>query len=124
VEPGLIDEAKRLLEEGGESARLLAGVAVLPMSIAPGEALVLQPFSKEELAPGEAGLDVFYLVSPWRRGDALGMYGVRLDLGGASAIRHGEEVLVIRAEGSKVSMGNNLVVRLEAEAVLPTRWAR
>ena len=123
ADPGLIDEADRLLNRGAAGERLLAGVAVLPMSIAPGDEPVLQPFSKERLPPGETGQDLLYLVSPWKRGGALRISRLRLELGGAAAIRHGDQVLVVRAPGSAESVGRNRVVRLAGAAALPTRWA-
>ncbi len=123
ADAGLVEEADRLLNGDVASDRLLAGVAVLPMSLAPGDGPVLQPFSKERLRPGERGFDLFYLVSPWKRGGALGMFRVRLGLGAAAPIRHGDQVLVVRQPGAPESMGKNLVLRLEAAAVLPTRWA-
>ena len=121
--PGLIEEADRLLNQDRESDHLLAGVAVFPMTIEPGDAPLLQPFSKDRLPPGEEGYDLFYLVSPWKRGGKFGISRVLLGGGGAAGIRPGDEVIIVRAADSVDTVGKNLVVRLEAAAALPTRWA-
>ncbi len=124
AEPGVVEEADRLLNRDGESDRLLVGVALLPMTIAPGDAPVLQPFSKQKLPPGEEAYDLFYLVSPWKRGGDFEISRVRLAGGGAAEIRPGDEVIVVRAPDSVETVGKNLVVQREAVAALPTRWAR
>ena len=123
-EPTLIEEADRLLNRDGESDRLLAGVAVLPMAIEPGDEPVLQPFSKQKLPPGEEPYDLFYLVSPWKRGGDFEISRVILPGGGAAAIRPGDEVLVVRAPDAVEVVGKNLVVHRQGLAALPTRWAR
>ncbi len=121
--PELIEEADRLLNQDGASERLLAGVAVLPMTIDPGDAPVLQPFSKEKLPAGEESYGLFYLVSPWKRGGTLRVSRVRLEGDGAGGIQPGDQVLVVRAADSAETVGKNRVVRLQAAAALPTRWA-
>ncbi len=123
VDSAVLDEANRLLNKGGESARLLAGVAVFPMTVDPGDQPVLQPFSKRKLPPGDEAYDLFYLVSPWKRGGSFEIARVRLSGGGAAGIRPGDEVLVVRAADSVDTVGKNLVVQLDAAGVLPTRWA-
>ena len=123
VDATLVAEADRLLNRDGPSERLLAGVAVLPMSLAPGDEPVLQPFSKQLLGPGDRGQDLFYLVSPWKRGGSLGMFQVRLGPGGAADLRPGDVVLVVRQADSAPVTGRNRVTRLDAVAALPTRWA-
>jgi len=120
--PGMVEEVDRLVNRDGESERLLAGIAVFPMTIDPGDEPVLQPFSKERLPPGEESHDLFYLVSPWKRGNSFLISRVRLGNAGAG-IRPGDEVIVVRAVDSVDSVGKNLVVRLDAAAALPTRWA-
>jgi hypothetical protein len=121
-EAGLVEEADSLLNHDAESERLLAGVAVLPLTIAPGDAPVVGPFSRAELPAEDESYAVFYLVSPWKRGDSFRVSQVKLGGGLPAGIRHGEEVLVVRAPDSTESVGENRVFRVEAAAVLPTRW--
>jgi hypothetical protein len=124
VGSGLIEEAELLLNRDRDSQHLLAGIAVFPMTVEPGDAPVLQPFSKERLPAEDESYGLFYLVSPWKRGGTLRISRVRLAGGDATGIRPGDEVLVVRSADSVDIVGKNRVVRLDADAVLPTRWAK
>ena len=120
----VIERADRLLNRDRKSDRLLVGVAVFPMTIEPGDEPVLQPFSKESLPAEAESYDLFYLISPWKRGGTLEVSRVRLPGGAASWIRPGDEVLVVLLADSVATIGKNQVVRLDAAAALPTRWAK
>lgn len=120
----LIDEANRLLNQGQEGARLLAGVVVFPTTIHPGDQPVPLSFGKGELFAAEESYDAFYLVSPWKRGGSFRISQVGLRGGATAGLRPGDEVIVVREPGSVDSAGEPGVLRVRGAAVLPTRWAK
>ena len=122
--PDLVEEAERVLDEAGESSHLLAGIAVLPMTVAPGDAPVMQPFSKERLPAGEEPYGLFHLVSPWKSGGTLRISRVRLPGAELAGVEPGDQVLVVRSPDSVETVGRNGIVTLDAAAILPTRWTR
>lgn len=120
----LIEEAHRLLNHDEAGARLLAGVAVLPMTIRPGDRPVPLSFGRRKLFAAERSYDAFYLVSPWKRGGGFRISHVGLRGGATAGIRAGDEVIVVREPDTADSPGGPGVVRERGAAVLPTRWAK